>query len=83
MCGALIAKAYVGQRDTKWFIPRRCQAVVRVRKITAIIYRRYRQSHDCSAFYFCHPCHDPDKSPQSHRRHREKKRERHREGERE
>jgi hypothetical protein len=38
-----------------------------VRKITAIIYRRYRQSHDCSAFYFCQTCPDPNKSPQSHR----------------
>src|SRR5262245_31847663 len=51
--GAVIALAYVGQRDTTWLTPRRCQTVIRVRKIAVNIYKAFVYNPtDTNAFYF-------------------------------
>src|SRR5215475_7920399 len=84
--GALIAITYLGQRDTTWLIPRRCQAVVRVRKITAIISGATDNPTTVAPFIFCRPCQDPNILPQSHRAtepQRRKDRDRETEGRRE
>lgn len=51
-CGAVIALAYVGQRDTKWLTPLTVSDGYQGEEDSRHNIRRYRQSHGCSAFYF-------------------------------
>ena len=50
--GAVIALAYVGQRDTKWLTPLTVSDGYQGEEDSRRNIRRYRQSHGCSAFYF-------------------------------
>jgi hypothetical protein len=50
--GAVIAQAYVGQRDTKWLTPLTVSDGYQGEEDNRHNIRRYRQSHGCSAFYF-------------------------------
>ena len=52
VCGAVIALAYVGQRDTKWLTPLTVSDGYQGEEDSRHNIRRYRQSHGCSAFYF-------------------------------
>jgi hypothetical protein len=50
--GALIAQAYVGQRDTRWLMPLTVSDGYQGEEDSRHNIRRCRQSHGCSAFYF-------------------------------